>query len=114
MPIEGGLQKVAAAAKISLSAMQTELQDLSASCAQLQRLLESLSLPDLNPFVEVNPLHIPGLSYTMEVQHGHPHCLIELSASNHGLQCHSRLQVTYVNIKAVTLTPMTVEMCIVL
>ena len=62
MPIEGGLQKVAAAAKISLSAMQSELQDLSASCAQLQRLLESLSLPDLDPFVEVSLLHVAGSS----------------------------------------------------
>ena len=68
MPIEGGLQKVAAAAKISLSAMQSELQDLSASCAQLQRLLDSLSLPALDPFVEVNPLNVPGLSCAIKVQ----------------------------------------------
>ena len=60
MPLEGGLQRVAAAAKVSLSAMQSELQDLSASCAQLQRLLDSLSLPSLDPFVEVGPLRIPG------------------------------------------------------
>ena len=59
MPLEGGLQRVAAAAKISLNAVQNELQDLSASCAQLQRLLDSLSLPDMDPFVEVGPSRIP-------------------------------------------------------
>ena len=59
MPLEGGLQRAAAAAKVSLSAMQSELQDLSASCAQLQRLLDNLSLPDMDPFVEVGPLRIP-------------------------------------------------------
>ena len=61
MPIEGGLQRVAAAAKISLSAMQSELQDLRASCVQLQRLLDSLSLPGPDPFVEVGPSRIPGV-----------------------------------------------------
>ena len=65
MPIEGGLQRVAAAAKVSLSAMQSELQDLSASCAQLHRLLESLALPGLDPFVEVGPSCIPGLPHAL-------------------------------------------------
>ena len=53
MPVEGSLRKVAGAAKVSVSAIQSELQDLSASCAQLQCLLESLSLSGLDPFVEV-------------------------------------------------------------
>jgi len=53
MPVEGSLRKVAGASKVSVSAIQSELQDLSASCAQLQRLLKSLSLSGLDPFVEV-------------------------------------------------------------
>jgi len=53
MPVEGSLKKVAGAAKVSVSATQSELQDLSASCAQLQRLVESLSLSGHDPFVEV-------------------------------------------------------------
>ena len=53
MPVEGSLKKVAGAAKVSVSATQSELQDLSASCAQLQRLVDSLRLSAHAPFVVV-------------------------------------------------------------
>ena len=53
MPLEGTLPGVAAAAKVSVSALQAELQDLSSSCAQLRRLLESLSASGADNFVEV-------------------------------------------------------------
>ena len=65
MPVEGSLRKVAVAAKVSVSAIQSELQDLSASCAQLQRLLESLSLSGLDPFVEVGRVSAHCLSHSV-------------------------------------------------
>lgn len=56
MPIEGSLSTVATAAKVSVSAMQAELGDLGTSCAQLQRLLDSLSQAGADAFVEVGPV----------------------------------------------------------
>ena len=53
MPLEGTLPGVAAAAKVSVSAMQAELQDLSSSCGQLHCLLESLGASGADTFVEV-------------------------------------------------------------
>ena len=53
MPLGSTLPGVAAAAKVSISATQAELQDLGASCAQLRRLLDSLSASGADAFVEV-------------------------------------------------------------
>ena len=53
MPLESTLPGVAAAAKVSVSAVQAELQDLGASCTQLRRLLDSLSASGADAFVEV-------------------------------------------------------------
>ena len=59
MPLESTLPRVAAAAKVSVSAVLAELQDLGNSCAQLHRLLESLSASGADTFVEVR--HWPAL-----------------------------------------------------
>ena len=53
MPLEGTLPGVAAAARVSVSAVQAELQDLGSSCDQLHRLLDSLSASGADAFVEV-------------------------------------------------------------
>ena len=69
MPLEGTLPGVAAAAKVSVSAAQAELQDLSASCAQLRRLLDSLSMSGADTFVEVR--HWPAWCSSLPVHHLH-------------------------------------------
>ena len=63
LPLEGSLGQVAAAARVSVGAMQGEATDLSASCAQLQCLQDSLSEAGPDPFIEVGceSAHCPDL-----------------------------------------------------
>lgn len=53
LPLEGSLGQVATAARVSVGAMHGEATDLSASCAQLQCLLDGLSEAGPDPFIEV-------------------------------------------------------------
>ncbi len=53
LPLEGSLGQVAAAARVSVGALQGEATELSASCAELQCLLDSLSKAGPDQFIEV-------------------------------------------------------------
>ena len=78
MPLEGMLPGVAAAARVSVSAVQAELQDLGASCAQLRRLLDSLNASGADAFVEVG--HWPAWESS-------PSATIPNCFRRHSLQC---------------------------
>ena len=93
LPLEGGLGQVAAAARVSVGATHGEATDLSASCAQLQCLLDSLSEAGPDPFIEVGcpSAHCPDLCNCFQKQ-----CL--------ALRCHLAYSSASMPGFAVTLT----------